>query len=197
VTDGGELKANNKSYYKMTVNKFMTTYVHFPSSKFAVEAQSEETMKKILGKEEGKISIPDDLQELAKEVAGATEWSAQKLDGGAGSGAKAKGMASSSKVSSDSVEAEFIASFANSDEASKGYDEGKKKLDEGKKKGEEGINAAKLNDDQKRAAKDALNSISINKSGSKVTISFSLKTKPFEGADMNGNPLGGLIPFGF
>jgi hypothetical protein len=192
ITQGGsELKAGDKKYWKVKQSDFMEVFVAFPADDLVLIVSKEDTMKEILNKESGKITISERMKELAKKVGGSSRWSCHASDGGGGdgeSGRKTVGMASSTNIGSGSVETTLYQMYSSPDEAQKAYDEAEKKRQEELKRVDEkaDFGKSKLTSAQIEALKKMMKGASLSKSGSYVEVSFSLDLGPFDNLEELG-----------
>lgn len=202
VTQGAtESKANNKSYHKMHQG-VGDSFIHFASDKLIVQASTEEVMKTLLNKDEGKVVISEQLQDLAKKVAKGEKWTAHVTKNAGGGAAfdipgmsqddkdvfrimqSAKGNAMRIDISSSSLDITHYTLCADSESANKIVEIRKKKRDEEKGKVEQMFNnqgpgGKNLTDAQKAALKKMISNADISKSGSYLEISTSLDLGPF------------------
>lgn len=185
TSGASEANENGKKYFKMKEGFFL----HFPSDTLVVRTYQEETLKKILKREEGKVVISEELQAFAKKCAHGDNWRAaifESKDGnnrtvfgmGGESGGKLKGLGSYSSTSGIEQDHTMIAYFESEEDAKKGYEEAKKHIDEAQKDPDKEIQKRaqymkNMTDEDKKDMRDAINSASISRSGKYVEISGS------------------------
>jgi hypothetical protein len=179
TSGASEANENGKKYFKMKEGFFL----HFPSEKLVVQTHQEETLKKILKREEGKVVISEDLQSFAKKCAHGDNWHAtiyekEREEKEEGITVKIKGEGGYSSTSGIEHDHTMIMLCSSEEEAKKAAEEGEKKLEEVKKNIDKRIEEMSkfmtgLTDEDKKDIRDSIMSTSISRSGKYVEISTS------------------------
>jgi hypothetical protein len=194
ITQGGsESKAGEKKYWKVKQNESSDLFVAFPADDLVLMVSKEDTMKEILNKESGKITVSERLKEMAGKVGGGARWSCRESQSGgemgSDTGRKTVGSASRMDISSGSISSTLYQMYAGPDEAQKEYETQEKKRQEELKKTDDfkgDMGKSKLTSAQIEAVKKMVRGASLSKSGSYLEVTFELDLGPFENVDEIG-----------
>jgi hypothetical protein len=207
AVNAAEQKAGDKVYYRSSIKG---ACLHYGDDDLLVIAENEETMKKVLSKESGKIVINETLKELADKVGGGHVWAATSTNplgggGGGGFGAlgllggggrsgnndadeflnvikNAKGFAFSMKIDNKSVRATGYAKCADSSSASRGADAAKRAIREAKKEMEKMSSKAGMGMGMATGQiREIFDSIDVDSSGDMLEGSIKVNSSPFRG----------------
>jgi hypothetical protein len=201
-----EAKEGGKTYYKGAAGALF-----FPKDDLLVLAEKEDTLKKLMNKEEGKVVINDTLKELADKVGGGNVWVATSSNPGNAAGLgpigmmtggdadvtnalkNAKGGALKVDIDNSRIKAAVYLKCADSGAASKLADSLNKQLKDAKQKMNEMLSkVGGGGGPEVDVMKDAVNSISIDSSGD----TFEASGKINYGAIKDKFKGGGGMPFG-